>query len=189
MYRCKVCNKKIGLSSGQYGSQMCRSCSKIKINISSKKLYKEYIINNRSICKIAKLYNCSAVTIYNKLIKYHIKIKTRVESHIGKIRPDHSKRMKGKNNPMYINGNWTELYPFEWTKIFKQQIRQRDNFECQNCGIKECKCSKKLNIHHIDYNKKNLNNDNLISLCNSCHSKTNIQRNYWQKILRRITNG
>jgi hypothetical protein len=33
--------------------------------------------------------------------------------------------------------------------------------------------------NHIDYNKKNCNPNNLISLCNSCHSKTNFDRKYW----------
>jgi len=39
----------------------------------------------------------------------------------------------------------------------------------------------KLKRNHIDYNKKNCNPDNLITLCHSCHSKTNHNRNYWVK--------
>ena len=38
---------------------------------------------------------------------------------------------------------------------------------------------KKLSIHHIDYNKENNEITNLTSLCNSCHSKTNHDRDYW----------
>ena len=33
--------------------------------------------------------------------------------------------------------------------------------------------------NHIDYNKKNCNSDNLITLCHNCHSKTNHNRNNW----------
>ena len=35
--------------------------------------------------------------------------------------------------------------------------------------------------NHIDYNKKNLEEKNLTSLCGSCHTKTNFNREYWQK--------
>ena len=38
---------------------------------------------------------------------------------------------------------------------------------------------KKLDCHHIDYNKKNCSLNNLITLCRSCHMKTNTNRNYW----------
>uniref|UniRef100_A0A6H1ZX55 Putative homing endonuclease n=2 Tax=viral metagenome TaxID=1070528 RepID=A0A6H1ZX55_9ZZZZ len=38
----------------------------------------------------------------------------------------------------------------------------------------------KLTIHHIDYNKKNNDELNLISLCRKCHSKTGGKRKYWQ---------
>lgn len=33
--------------------------------------------------------------------------------------------------------------------------------------------------NHIDYNKKNCNPKNLITLCRKCHSKTNSNRDYW----------
>ena len=40
-----------------------------------------------------------------------------------------------------------------------------------------------MSIHHIDYNKLNNDEDNLISLCRKCHLKTNkkINRNYYYK--------
>lgn len=34
-------------------------------------------------------------------------------------------------------------------------------------------------IHHIDYNKMNSSIANLVSLCHSCHSKTNFNRERW----------
>lgn len=34
-------------------------------------------------------------------------------------------------------------------------------------------------VHHIDYNKLNCNPNNLITLCKSCHMKTNFNREYW----------
>ena len=35
--------------------------------------------------------------------------------------------------------------------------------------------------NHIDYDKKNCNSDNLITLCRSCHRKTNFNRENWIK--------
>ena len=37
----------------------------------------------------------------------------------------------------------------------------------------------KLKRNHIDYDKRNNDPKNLITLCHSCHSKTNYNRNYW----------
>jgi 5-methylcytosine-specific restriction endonuclease McrA len=67
------------------------------------------------------------------------------------------------------------------------KIRKRDNFECQYCGLTEEQEIKKYNrvlcVHHIDYNKENCKESNLISFCLDCHSKTNgdkkLDRDYW----------
>jgi 5-methylcytosine-specific restriction endonuclease McrA len=112
------------------------------------------------------------------------------ESHRGKksyertekIREKTSNSLKGKliknKNPNWKGGISKELYGFDWTNLLKHSIRTRDCFVCQIC---------KENgwiIHHINYNKKNNNPDNLITLCRSCHSKTNGNRNYWTNYFR-----
>lgn len=44
---------------------------------------------------------------------------------------------------------------------------------CQRCGKNfSGKKSGKLDVHHIDCNKYNNEEGNLISLCKSCHAKT-----------------
>jgi hypothetical protein len=83
------------------------------------------------------------------------------------------------NNPAWRGGISFEPYPLGWNKTFKEQIRYRDGYKCQLCGCPEVECKVKLSIHHIDYNKNNLNMDNLISLCHNCHSKTGLNREYW----------
>lgn len=93
-----------------------------------------------------------------------------------------------------LNSNWKggiskEPYPFEWTEIFKKAIRQRDNHKCQLCGISEFENGRKLDIHHIDYKKNNLDPNNLISLCCHCHMKTNGNRKYWEEKLRKHQPG
>ncbi len=69
-----------------------------KFDISKNNLYKEYILNKKSITDISDKYGFNYVSIYNWLKKYNIKLRTRRESHIGKKRPDQSLFML-KHNP------------------------------------------------------------------------------------------
>lgn len=74
-------------------------------------------------------------------------------------------------------GRVITLYSEEWNKNLKILIRQRDNYTCQICG--DIQDTRAFHVHHIDYDKKNCNKDNLITLCAKCHGKTNHNRNYW----------
>ena len=86
----------------------------------------------------------------------------------------------GKNSHNWQGGKSFEPYPLGWTNTFKEQIRYKDGYKCQVCGCHEVECSRKLDVHHIDYDKENINLNNLISLCKSCHTKTNFNRKYWE---------
>lgn len=93
------------------------------------------------------------------------------------------KNLTGEKNPNWKGGKSFEPYPTGWIKSFKESIRERDNHTCYLCKILENNLIdyyKKLDIHHIDYNKQNLNPKNLISLCRKCHLKTNSKREYWK---------
>jgi len=83
---------------------------------------------------------------------------------------------KGSN---WQGGKSFEPYTIQFNRELKELIRQRDNYQCQLCGMSECENIQKLCIHHIDYIKKNCLPSNLISLCRSCHSKTYSKREYW----------
>jgi len=84
-------------------------------------------------------------------------------------------------------------YPREFFEI-RSKIRKRDNYTCQNCGMIEIehiqKFKKILEIHHIDYNKNNNIEHNLITTCHTCNTKANLNKSYWityyKNILRRI---
>jgi len=89
----------------------------------------------------------------------------------------------GENHCNWKGGKSFEPYPLGWTRTFKEQIRRRDEYKCQMCGMPECEHGRRMSVHHIDYNKSNLDCDNLISLCTSCHTKTNWNRKKWQKCL------
>ncbi len=86
---------------------------------------------------------------------------------------------KGKKNHNWQGGISFEPYGLEFNKDLKEVIRNRDRRKCQICEKTELESGKALDVHHIDYNKNNNNPNNLISLCRSCHIKTNYNRNEW----------
>lgn len=69
-----------------------------------------------------------------------------------------------------------KYYGEHWNKI-ADEVRERDGYECYDCGISQEEYGKKLSVHHIvpfvyfdtyvEANKK----INLVSLCEGCHRK------------------
>ena len=100
----------------------------------------------------------------------------------------------GNNNGMFgkcgeLHPNWrggiaNSPYSLEFNEELKESIRQRDNYACQICKLTQEQLGKTLSIHHIDYNKENSCEDNLVSLCNRCHAATNSNRTYWIKVFK-----
>ncbi len=86
--------------------------------------------------------------------------------------------LAGEKNPNWRGWISFEPYGIEFNKELKGFIRKRDNDQCQKCGAKEN--GRAHDCHHIDYDKKNNKDWNLITLCSSCHAKTNSNRQYWQ---------
>jgi len=75
----------------------------------------------------------------------------------------------GDKNPSWQGGISFEPYGKEFNKALKEQIRKRDDYQCRDCSILQEDLGYKLNVHHIDFNKKNNDPLNLISFCKSCH--------------------
>ncbi len=84
-------------------------------------------------------------------------------------------------NPNWKGGLSFEPYGQEFNNQLKEKIRKRDNYECQECRKKQIQLKIKLDVHHIDYNKKNNSKINLISLCRKCHVSTNKNRKHWTR--------
>ena len=115
------------------------------------------------------------------------------EANMGEKNPNFGKgeKIKGEKNPNWRNGISKEPYSFDFTKELKEEIRKRDNYICQLCNKmqeEELKnIRRKLTIHHIDYNKKNNQKINLITLCVKCNAIVNYDRldwiNYFKKKL------
>jgi len=65
----------------------------------------------------------------------------------------------------------------EFNRSLKCQVRERDGFICMICGKTESgHCH---DVHHIDYIKIHNDLNNLVTLCHSCHSLTNQNREAW----------
>jgi len=75
------------------------------------------------------------------------------------------------------------LYSYEFLSKLRELIRERDGYKCKLCGMPEAEDIRRLDVHHIDYNKRNDDPNNLISLCRSCHAKTQTRRDYWKERL------
>jgi len=86
----------------------------------------------------------------------------------------------GENNPNWNGGSSYEKYPPEFNPILKRKIRKRDGQKCAVCG------KRGRHVHHIDYDKYNCDESNLITLCGLCHGKTNSNREYWASFLSRV---
>jgi hypothetical protein len=156
---CKKCSKEIS-----YQAKLCQSCY-------SKSILKEnntrWIKNKERYCiDCGKQLNKNAFWIETKRCQTCAKIYTL--------------------NPNWVDGRSYEPYTSEWTEELREQIRKRDNYTCQNCGMTEKEhliaIGRILEIHHIDYDKKNCNEDNLVTLCMSCNIRANYNRNYWKSI-------
>lgn len=84
----------------------------------------------------------------------------------------------GPDNPAWKGGTSFEPYCEVWKNIeFKEDIKRRDNYKCLNPYCRG-DGSSKLVLHHIDYNKKNCTPNNLITICNSCNSMANKDRDW-----------
>ena len=86
-------------------------------------------------------------------------------------------------NPNWKGGISQLPYPIEFDQDLKEQIRTRDHHQCRLCGIPQIELIRKLDVHHIDYVKQNLDPMNLISLCRGCNSTVNSNRDFWSEFL------
>jgi len=115
---------------------------------------------------------CMQTAIYGSEKCNHCARKNKNNGMFGKHQTKKSKKQMslssgGTGIPYEFN-----KYPLEFFRI-RNKILKRDNYTCQ-------KCNKYGNdVHHIDYNKENNQEDNLICLCRRCNIKVNCNRDYW----------
>jgi mannose-6-phosphate isomerase-like protein (cupin superfamily) len=161
---CIVCNKEFK----HYGERIL--CSKECSNkyLSQQKLNE----NNPAWIENKETFTCKGC---GKVFEY-----TRRNLHVGQ------KRIFCSLNCSRNNGNSKEIinnigadykYARGFNKGLKERIKERDDNCCLMCGSKSS-----LEIHHVDYNKKNNEDNNLITLCKKCHNITNFNREFWTQV-------
>ena len=92
----------------------------------------------------------------------------------------------GSKNCNWKGGIAKDLYCLDWTKDLKELVKVRDGYKCLNpdCIGKDSMIS----VHHIDYNKKSCDPENLITVCRSCNSRANFDRKWHQAWYQAILN-
>jgi len=155
---CKICNRQLGKSAFYRDKKICHRCSVIA------SFKRRGIIRKRNFCSCGK-----------EILRYTKNCKSCAK--------------KGKNNPSYIDGRHLEkikVYGDTFTEGLKELIRFREGYKCKLCGCPQLENGGKLDIHHIDYNKKHSEPSNLVALCDSCHGKTNHDREKWKDYFKLI---
>ena len=114
-------------------------------------------------------------------------------------KPEASIMLKTHNKKLSLSHGGTGIpyenvdYPLRFNNKLKEQIRNRDSYQCQLCEMFEEEhliiFGANLTIHHIDYNKRNCGRSNLISLCFYCNARVNFNRNYWQHYFKKKVKG
>ena len=89
---------------------------------------------------------------------------------------------RGKDSPHWNGGTSFGKYCPKFNNEFKERVRAFFGYTCLECG--EPQNGEKLTVHHVLYNKQTCCDDTVplfAPLCRSCHSKTNFEREVWEK--------
>jgi hypothetical protein len=84
-----------------------------------------------------------------------------------------------------------EDYCEKFNHPFKERVRIFFERKCVNCGKLERDCKHRLSVHHVEFDKSACCSNNkplFVALCQSCHAKTNQNRNYWKEYYTNIIN-
>jgi predicted nucleic acid-binding Zn ribbon protein len=78
-------------------------------------------------------------------------------------------------------------YPYcpKFNEDLKTRVRTFFDNKCFNCGKTQTENKKALCVHHVNYNKNACCDETpalFVSLCDSCHGKTNKNREYWENV-------
>lgn len=135
--------------------------------------------------------------VINSLIGRPVNLETRSKMRSSQLGRHHTKEtckkvsenhadVSGEKNPMFNGWSSREPYGIDWSDKLRERAREKDFNMCHLCGLSQEESHIKLAIHHIDYNKKNNDINNLVTLCSSCHNKTNIRREFWVRLFKEL---
>ena len=169
----KDCNNEISYKVFRYDSGLCKHCAAIESWENNEGRRKQASI------KMKERHDSN----FEEMSEEH-KLKISVAL-MGVKRKSFSKETKRK---MSLTRGGTGIsyenseYPEEFRKI-RPKILKRDNYNCQNCGMTQEEhfaiYGRDIEVHHIDYDKQNNREENLITLCKQCNLRANFNRDYW----------
>jgi hypothetical protein len=170
IYCCRDCGAEISYNTAFYSNGRCRKCNGI---------YQSQQRKSKIFIGVA-----NPMYIDGRTLKEYFCIDCGKRLSIWYAQRCKSCANKGANNPNWIDGRKGHPYnKYIFNEELKLKIRKRDNFECQNCHVSDkehlTRFETHLHIHHIDYNKENCDEKNLITTCLQCNSKANYNRDYW----------
>ena len=98
---------------------------------------------------------------------------------------------KGENHPNW-RGGISIQYCHKFNTEFKERVRAFWYYQCGLCKKSQKENGRSLPVHHVLYEKETCCGKEIpryfIPLCNSCHAKTNFNREHWQKIFSKKIN-
>ncbi|KKL97064.1 hypothetical protein LCGC14_1838260 [marine sediment metagenome] len=121
-----------------------------------------------------------------RAMSYNDEWRQRISESVKLLWTDEKRREQGRRAlEQWVQGRWGSKtlghtrnnYPSNW-EFIKIVIRERDGNACRLCGLDGV-----LHIHHINYDTFDCRWENLITLCDSHHARTNYDREYWQELL------
>lgn len=174
-------------------------CAEHKKKLSeANKGYKQTDEHKRKISEASKGHKCTDATkrkiseankgrTFSDVVKKRMSngMKGRAISEETKKKMSESQR--GDKGPNWQGGISSGQYCTKFNNMIKEEIREKYGRACLICGKTEGENGRKLDVHHIDYNKEQGCEEHkwkLVPLCRSCHSKTsNGDREYYEGLI------
>ena len=144
---------------------------KTKFHIDKVLLNDLYTHQNKSMEDISAILDVCNSTVFNYLVEYNIPRREQGFQEGNEIQV-------GDKHYNWRGGITCEPYCIDWTDTLKEFIKERDRYMCLNPYC--YKGNIVLAVHHIDYDKKNCKPNNLITVCRSCNTRANRDRE-WHK--------
>ncbi|MFW6027093.1 MAG: HNH endonuclease [Candidatus Woesearchaeota archaeon] len=131
-----------------------------RADIDTNILIHKYINELKSTIEIAKEHNCTYTLVSKRLKNAGVIMRNKKESQklVGY-------KLRGRIDPNSKKGN---------RKIYLKIAKKNKEWVCEMCGATKTNNNFDLVVHHKDMNNRNNDLNNLMVLCQSCHSKVHI---------------
>lgn len=191
-FDCKCdCGNIVNVRGSQLKNGYVKSCgciNKEHINKKSVEIGKTY--NRLTVIEFShndknnkKIYKCRC-ECSNIVYATSANIKNGVVKSCGCLFLEMLYERKGEKHPNWKGGISYEPYCVLFNNEFKKRVRDFWNNTCVECGKTKEEEGANLCVHHVNFDKESCCNDSkplFVTLCKSCHSKTNANREYWEE--------